>query len=91
MDEQRRFHVLICKEGDCHRLLAVSEGGYTRDRWYKVRVVLDGAAMTVYVDGKKDLEAVDRAIPAGKLGLYAWGCAGAKFRAFRVNPGAGQP
>ncbi|MFW6161151.1 MAG: PQQ-binding-like beta-propeller repeat protein [Planctomycetota bacterium] len=83
MDAQRRFHILACKKGESYRVLAHKPVGYTRNHWYRVRVVLDGAALTVYLDGAKDLEARDETFAQGTFALYAWGCAGAKFRNVR--------
>jgi hypothetical protein len=58
-------------------------GGYEPNRWYELRVVLEGPRITVYVDGEKNLEATDDAFARGKFALYSWGCAGAKFRGVR--------
>jgi outer membrane protein assembly factor BamB len=83
MDQQRSFRILAKKNGDTYQTLAKSTIGYEKDRWYAVRVVLDGPKITVYVDGEKDLEAVDETFAKGTVALYAWGCAGAKFRNVR--------
>ncbi len=80
MDEQRRFHILALKDGDTYRILASRKAGYARGRWHKLRVVLDGPKIAVYLDGNKDLEATDATLRKGTFALYAWGCAGAKFR-----------
>jgi len=80
MDRQRRFHVLACKNADVYRVLARNPKGYQRNRWYRLRVVLQGPRIAVYLDGEKDLEATDETFPRGTFALYAWGCAGAKFR-----------
>lgn len=89
MDAQRGFRVLACKDGPSYRTLAQNSAGYEMNRWYDLRVVLDGAKITVYVDGKKDLEATDATFTKGTFALYAWGCAGAKFRSVRWK-GIGQ-
>ncbi len=86
MDQQRSFHVLARKKGDSYQILARKTSGYQKDRWYAVRVVLDGPKIAVYVDGQKDLETVDPTFPKGTFALYAWGCAGAKFRNVRWTP-----
>ncbi len=83
MDEQRRFHILAVKDGETYRILASSKAGYAKNKWYKLRVVLKGPKITVYLDGKKDLEATDPTHRKGTFALYAWGCAGAKFRGVR--------
>ena len=80
MDRQRSFHVLGRKQGDSYETLAKNTATYEKNRWYAVRVVLKGPKITVYVDGEKDLEAVDETFKQGTIALYAWGCAGARFR-----------
>ena len=86
MDRQRGFHILAVKQGSAYRTLAQNTASYEKNRWYSVRVVLDGATITVYVDGQKDLEAADKAFAHGTIALYAWGCAGAQFRNVRFTP-----
>ena len=86
MDRQRSFHILARKQGTTYETLAKNSATYTKDQWYNVRVVLDGVNITVYVDGKKDLEVVDETFAKGTIALYAWGCAGAKFRNVRWVP-----
>jgi outer membrane protein assembly factor BamB len=86
MDRQRSFHILGKKQGDGYATLAKNTATYEKNRWYEVRVVLDGPKVTVYVDGVKDLEAVDETFSDGTIGLYSWGCAGAKFRNVRWAP-----
>jgi hypothetical protein len=86
MDRQRSFHILAKKQGDAYETLAKNAATYAKDQWYTVRVVLDGPKITVYVDDQKDLEAVDETFAEGTIALYAWGCAGAKFRNVRWTP-----
>jgi len=86
MDRQRGFHILACKDGETYRVLARNARRYARGKWHQVRVVLDGPKITVYLDGEKDLEAVDETFARGTFALYAWGCAGAKFRSVRWAP-----
>jgi outer membrane protein assembly factor BamB len=84
MDRQRGFHILALKQGDTYRTLAVKPTGYETNRWYQVRVVLDGPAITVSLDGWEDLKATDETLTSGTVALYAWGSAGAKFRSVRL-------
>ncbi|MCK5806249.1 MAG: PQQ-binding-like beta-propeller repeat protein, partial [Lentisphaeria bacterium] len=83
MDQQRGFHILACKNGDSYRLLASKSKGYERNRWYRLRVTLEGARIRVYLDDELDLEATDTTFAKGTFALYAWGCKGAKFRSVR--------
>ena len=86
MDRQRSFHILGRKKGDSYETLAQNTATYAKDQWYAVKVVLDGPRITVFVDGEKDLEAVDETFTGSTIALYAWGCAGAKFRNVRWSP-----
>ncbi len=83
MNAQRGYHRLACKDGDSFRVLAGNKNGYERNRWYSVRIVLSGAKITVYVDGKKDVEATDDTLGKGTFALYSWGSTGTKFRNVR--------
>jgi len=83
MDRQRGFHVLGRKDSKGFHALASNKLRYQSNRWYKLRVVLRGDRMTVFLDGQKDLEATDATFRTGTFALYVWGCAGAKFRNVR--------
>ena len=85
MDRQRGFHVLALNDGEDCRVLAKNKQVYQPNRWYQLRVVLDGPKIQVYVDGQLDLEATDDGLAKGTLALYSWGCAGAKFRNVRIK------
>ncbi|MCP4645137.1 MAG: DUF1080 domain-containing protein, partial [bacterium] len=83
MDRQRAFHALACKSGDSYRLLASNTKAYDQNIWYQLRIELAGPKMTVYLNGEKDFELEDATFQEGTFALYAWGCAGAKFRNVR--------
>ncbi len=80
MDQQRRFHILACKNGDDYHVLAVKKAGYPANTWQKVRIQLTGPEIVVYLDGQEDLRATDATFGQGTIALYAWGSTGAKFR-----------
>ena len=80
MDLRRRCHTLALKDGTAYRMLAKNDRTYDRSRWHRIRVSLRGSRMAVFVDGKQDLAAEDSTFPSGGFALYAWSCAGAKFR-----------
>ena len=86
MDAQRGFRILARKVGAAYELLAKNSGGYKSNRWYAVRIVLNGSAMEIHVDGQKDLFASDETFRTGTFALYVWGCRGAKFRNVRWKP-----
>ncbi len=90
MDSQRRQRVLACCNGKKYTALATNTAGYEKGRWYDIRVVLAGARITVFVEGRKDFEATDATFSAGTVGLHAWGNTGSSFRGIRWNPAAGK-
>jgi hypothetical protein len=83
MDRQRAFHALACKNGESHELLASNAKAYDQNTWYRFQLELDGPKMRVYVNGEKDFEIEDTTHQQGSFALYAWGCAGARFRNVR--------
>jgi len=85
MDAQRKFHALTLRNGSDHRVLATSEGWARKVKdklgvWRQVRISLRGDLMTVYVNGRKDLQATDKTFSDGTFALYCWGLEGAHFR-----------
>jgi outer membrane protein assembly factor BamB len=86
MDAQRSQHVLACRNGQDYTVLASNKKGYTRGRWHKVRIVLAGGKIAVYLDGQKDLEAADATFPTGTIALHVWGNSGSSFRGVRWAP-----
>ena len=85
MDRQRGFHVLALNDGENYQILAENTQGYEPNRWYQLRVVLDGPKIQVYIDGQLDLQATDDTLSGGTVALYSWGSAGAKFRNVRIK------
>jgi len=83
MDRQRGFRVLAVKDGADYRVLARKPVGYDPHRWYKVRIVLEGSKIAVYLDGRIDLQAEDSTHPRGTFALYSWGCTVSRFRCVR--------
>ncbi|MCP4640565.1 MAG: PQQ-binding-like beta-propeller repeat protein [bacterium] len=83
MDRQRAFHALACKDGDSYQLLAANAGAYDRNKWYSLRVELDGSRIAIFLDDEQEFELEDATHSSGAFALYAWGCAGAKFRNVR--------
>jgi len=86
MDKQRRQHVLACRNGEKYTALAANTEAYRTGQWHKVRIVLAGPRITVFLDGRKDLEAVDTTFAAGTIALHVWGNTGSSFRAIRWKP-----
>lgn len=86
----RPFHRLAVRDGDQYRVLAVNERGYTQGAWHQLKIVLDGGRIAIWFDGEKDFEVTDNAVSGGTYGMYAWGCAGAKFRNMTWTPAAAE-
>jgi len=80
MDAQRSYHVLACKNGTEYRVLASNKKSYTKYAWNDVRIVLDGARIKVYVNGRLDLEATDKTFANGTIALHGWYSYGVTFR-----------
>ena len=80
MDRERAFRALLRKDGNSYQVLASNEKDYRTFHWYRLRVLLDGPRMQVYLDGDLELEATDPAFAAGTFALYTAGCEGARFR-----------
>lgn len=59
-------------EGDKTVVLDKQDGpGYESGRWYNVQVVADGENLAVYLNGELILQATDRSLRQGKIGVYA--------------------
>lgn len=80
MNQWNGLHVIACKNGDTYRALASNRNGYQTNVWHKLRIVLDGPTITVYLNGEKDLAARDETFSSGTFALYNWRCRGARFR-----------
>jgi hypothetical protein len=80
MDAQRSSRVLAIKHGNTYRILDQNQEGYEIGKCYQVRIARSGPQITVYVNGRKDLEAVDETFRRGTIALYSWGSKGVQFR-----------
>ncbi len=89
MDEQRKFHALSLRDGSQYRVLAKNDKGYKVGEWHNIRIELQGATLTVYVDDTKDLEIDDATLDRGTMALYCWGSQGVEFRNITVAPAKG--
>ncbi len=79
MNSQKHYRLLACKQGDTYKVLAINNSGFTPKQTYRVTIRCDGPRMTVFVDGKKDLEAEDATYSRGTVGMYSWGNSGVRF------------
>ncbi|MDA1141527.1 MAG: PQQ-binding-like beta-propeller repeat protein [Planctomycetota bacterium] len=91
MDLQRGFHVLAIKDGQTYKVLASNKERYEKNKWYDLKVSMNGPDIKIYLDDQLDLEATDSTLSSGKIGLYSWGCAGSKFRRLRWKDSKQKP
>ncbi|MDP6502390.1 MAG: PQQ-binding-like beta-propeller repeat protein [Planctomycetota bacterium] len=91
MDLQRGFHVLALKDGKTYKVLASNKKRYQRNKWYDLKVSLNGPDIKVFLDDQLDLAATDSTLSSGKIALYSWGCAGSKFRRLRWKKSNQEP
>lgn len=84
-DLQRKFRILAVKDGKQFRILAKNNGTYQKGTWQHVKITLDGARITVYVDGEEDLSAVDERFARGTVALHSWGSDSVEFRRIRMQ------
>jgi len=80
MDEQRKFHVLACKNGESYTVLSSANKGYEPGRWYRLRIMLKGSRIQIDLDDEREFDIQDETFPQGSFAFYAWGCLGASYR-----------
>jgi outer membrane protein assembly factor BamB len=85
MHSQRPFRALSLKDGDDYRVLSQNKRGFKRRQWYRVDFEFNDGALTVRIDGIKDLEAKLPAQLGGRFGFYSWGNSGVDFRNVRFD------
>ena len=86
-DLQRRFRILAVKDGDDYRVLAKNGESYAKNRWFSLRVVLEGDRIRVFVDGEPEFDVRDERFAEGTIALYSWGSENVQFRNLRFRPG----
>lgn len=90
MDRERNYQVLACVDGDDYSVLAHRADDFTIGQWYNLRIVLSGAQISVFVDGKKHLETTDYTFAQGTVGLFCRGNDAAEFRYICLSDQAGE-
>ncbi len=85
MDKQRNFHVIALKNGEEYEVLGYKKSGYDKNRWYQVRIEMQGNRFSVFVDDQLDFEIEDGTFAEGTVALYTWGSTGAKYRNIQWN------
>ncbi len=54
------------------RALAAKDGAIQSNKWYDIKIVLEGPSIKCFLDGKQILKVVDLAVPRGGIGLGSW-------------------
>jgi phosphodiesterase/alkaline phosphatase D-like protein len=86
MDRQRAYRRLTKTVGGVTTTLAEDAVAYQMNRWYGVRIRVEGSRIRVYLDGVLLFDVTDGALAAGKIALYCWGNAGSQFDDVKVVP-----
>lgn len=84
-DLQRGFSTLALKHGSTWKILASTKQAYQRETWHQLRIHMQGARLTVLLDGQEQLTADDATLPQGTLALHTWGSDRTQFRAIRLE------
>jgi len=55
------------------------------DRWYTIKLRVEGPRFTAFIDGRPVIEAVDERYKSGMVGVFSWDCGDAYFDDFSVE------
>jgi hypothetical protein len=87
-DLQRKFRILARKDGADYQVLAKNDSSYQKNVWQRIKVVLAGDQITIFVDGKEDFSVRDARFSSGTVALYSWGSDSVEFRDLSIRPAA---
>jgi hypothetical protein len=79
MDHEGNYRRLIKKTGGVLSVLWQDAGPFLVGHEYVLALQCDGNLLTGYLDGTQLFQVVDDGINAGRIGLYCWANAGARF------------
>ncbi len=86
MDSQRGYRRLVKAAAGEFTLLWEDDVAYEVGQSYEITLALTGATLRGYLDGIPLFVVEDPDVPAGRIGLYCWGNADARFSRVRVYP-----
>ena len=66
-------------------LATADQGGFALQRWYTLRLQVQGDQLTAFVDGAPALSARDATLKAGRAGVAAYAEGGLEFANFTVQ------
>ncbi|MCW5980888.1 MAG: hypothetical protein KIT09_22595 [Bryobacteraceae bacterium] len=79
MDYQRSYRWLVKVVNGTWTVLAEDAVQYARGQWHDVEASLSGGVVTVKLNGQQIFSVADSSHTAGKIALYSWANAAAKF------------
>jgi hypothetical protein len=85
MDRDRKYRRLVSVVGGAHTILAEDDFVFATNTDYLLTVEAIGDSLRVYQDGELVFGVQDSAIDKGRIGLYTWSNAGARFSDVRVD------
>lgn len=85
-DLQRKFRILARKDGADYQVLAKNDSSYQKNVWQRIKVVLAGDQITIFVDGEEDFSVRDARFASGTVALYSWGSDSVEFRDLSIRP-----
>jgi hypothetical protein len=86
MDSQRGYRRLVKAVAGVFTLLWEDDVAYEVGRSYEITLTLVGSTLRGHLDGIPMFVIEDADVPAGRIGLYCWGNADARFSRVRVYP-----
>ncbi len=90
MDRAGGYRRLVRMAGRAHTILAEDHFVYQQNQDYLITIEAVGGALRVYQDGAPVFAVSDAAYSQGRIGLYCWKNAGARFGDLRVDDLRGQ-
>ena len=88
-DKSRNYRRLVKKEAGVFSLLAEDSVHYVAGQTYQIRIIAQGASLTISIDGAPIFSVTDGAVSAGSIALYTWGNKGSYFDDVAVGPLSG--
>lgn len=79
MDQSRAYRRVVKFVNGTVTLLAEDAVAYEQNRWYTVEIRFMGGVIEVWLDGQRLFEIADTSHTAGRIALYCWGQAVARF------------
>ena len=79
MDESRSYRRVVKFVNGAVTLLAEDAVAYEQNRWYAVEIRFSPGVIEVWLDGRRLFQIADSSHATGRIALYCWGQAAARF------------